>query len=120
MSSQILAIAIFAAAFAVAGLRQVHLGVVMLATACGVGPLIAGMSIEAVLQGFPIGIMVLLAGVTFFFAIAQANGTIDALIDRALARVGENRAVLPLAFFALTAGISAMGSPLSSLMTAPI
>src|SRR5262245_13963565 len=100
MSSQVLAIAIFVAAFAVANLRRVHLGVVMLATACGVGVFLARMSLDAVLQGFPIGIMVLLAGVTFFFAIAQANGTIDALIDLALARVGNNRAVLPLVFFA--------------------
>jgi di/tricarboxylate transporter len=120
MSSQVIAIAIFVAAFTVANLRRVHLGVVMLATACGVGVFLARLSLDAVLQGFPIGIMVLLAGVTFFFAIAQANGTIDALIDTALARVGNNQAVLPFVFFALTAGIAAMGSPLSSLMMAPI
>ena len=88
MSSQPLAIAIFAAAFAIANLRRVHLGVVMLATACGVGLFLADMSLEAVLDGFPIGIMVLLAGVTFFFAIAQANGTIDR-VDRRRPRPGR-------------------------------
>ena len=91
MSSQLLAIALFVAAFAIANLRRVHLGVVMLATACGVGLFLADMSLEAVLDGFPIGIMVLLAGVTFFFALAQANGTIDALIGVALGRVGRER-----------------------------
>ena len=34
--------------------------------------------------------------------------------------MGDNAAVLPFVLFALTAGISAMGSPLSSLMMAPI
>lgn len=120
MSSQLLAIAIFVAAFAVANLRGVHLGVVMFASACGVGLWLADMPLAAVLEGFPIGIFVLLAGVTFFFAIAQANGTIDRLIDSALGRVGENAAALPFVFFALTGGISAMGSPLSGLMMAPL
>jgi di/tricarboxylate transporter len=120
MTSQLIAIAIFVAAFAIANLRGVHLGVVMFAAACGVGLFLADMSVEAVLEGFPIAIMVLLAGVTFFFAIAQANGTIDALIGKALGRVGDNAAILPFVLFALTAGISAMGSPLSSLMMAPI
>ena len=92
----------------------------MFATACGVGVSLAGMPLAAVLEGFPVGILVLLAGVTFFFGVARANGTIDRLIELALGRVGDNAAVLPFVFFALTAGISAMGSPLSGLMTAPI
>ena len=39
---------------------------------------LAGMPLRDVVGGFPVSIMVLLAGVTYFFGIAQANGTIDA------------------------------------------
>jgi Na+/H+ antiporter NhaD/arsenite permease-like protein len=98
----------------------VHLGIVMLPAACGVGLWLAGMSLDDVLAGFPVGIVVLLAGVTFFFGIAHANGTIDALIGAVLARVGDRAATLPFVFFALTATASAMGSPLAGLVTAPI
>ena len=120
MELQILALAIFVGVFVLATLRKVHIGVLMFAAAAGVGVWMAGMTIEKVVSGFPIGILVLLVGVTYFFAIAQANGTIDRIIEMAIAKVGDRAFFLPLAFFALTIGISAMGSPLAGLVMAPI
>jgi di/tricarboxylate transporter len=120
MLTQLTAIAIFIAIFAIATLRKVHLGIAMFAAACGVGVWLARMPLKDVVGGFPVSIMVLLVGVTYFFAIAQTNGTIDRVIEAVLGRVGDNRVVLPFLFFALTAGISAMGSPLAGLMVAPI
>ena len=92
----------------------------MFAAACGAGVWLGGIPLRDVVRGFPINIMVLLAGVTYFFAIAHANGTIDRIIKGALGRVGKNALVLPLVFFALTAGIAAMGSPIAGLMMAPL
>ncbi|WP_458108581.1 SLC13 family permease [Arthrobacter sp. R3-55] len=120
MELQILALAIFVGVFVLATLRKVHIGVLMFAAAAGVGVWMAGMTIEKVVSGFPIGILVLLVGVTYFFAIAQANGTIDRIIEMAIAKVGDRAFFLPVAFFALTIGISAMGSPLAGLVMAPI
>jgi di/tricarboxylate transporter len=73
-----------------------------------------------VVAGFPIGILVLLVGVTYFFSIAQTNGTVDRIIELAISKVGDRAFFLPLAFFALTVGISAMGSPLAGLVMAPM
>jgi len=120
MLLQISAIAIFVAVFAIATLRKVHLGIMMFPAACGVGVWLAGMSLRDVLGGFPVSIMVLLVGVTYLFGIAHANGTIDRLIEAVLVRVGDRAAVLPVVFFALTAAVSAMGSPLAGLVVAPI
>lgn len=117
---QLAALGVFVAIFAVSALRNVHLGILMFSAACGVGILWARIPLRDVLAGFPVNVMVLLAGVTYFFAIAQANGTIDRTIKVVLARVGNSTAVLPLAFFCLTASISAMGSPLAGLVMAPI
>lgn len=120
MGIQIAALAIFVGVFVVATLRKVHIGVLMFAAATAVGVWMAGMTVEKVVAGFPVGILVLLVGVTYFFAIAQANGTIDRIIGLAITKVGDRAFFLPLAFFALTAGISAMGSPLAGLVMAPI
>jgi di/tricarboxylate transporter len=117
---QIAALGLFAAAFSIAAARNIHLGIVMLPAACGVGLWLAGMPLDDVLAGFPVGIVILLAGVTYFFGIAHANGTIDGVINAVLARVGDRAVVLPFVFFALTAAVSAMGSPLTGLVTAPI
>ena len=120
MTLQLGAIAIFIAVFVLATWRRVHLGIVMLPVACAVGVWLAGMPLRDVVGGFPVSIMLLLAGVTYFFGIAQVNGTIDRLIEAVLTRVGDRAAALPLVFFALTAGISTMGSPLAGLVMAPI
>lgn len=120
MTAQITALVAFVAIFALATLRKVHLGVIMFAAAAGVGIWLAGMEMDDVVAGFPVSILVLLVGVTYFFAIAQANGTVDRIIERAVARVGDRAALLPLVFFGLTCGISAMGSPLAGLVMTPI
>lgn len=117
---QLAAIGIFIGCFVLAAWRKAHLGVVMFAAACGVGVLMAKMPIRDVLAGFPVGIMVLLVGVTYLFAIAQGNGTIDRAIDAALGRVGDSAALLPFVFFLLTAGICALGSALAGLVLAPV
>jgi di/tricarboxylate transporter len=120
MLEPLAALAVFAAIFAVAALRNVPVGIVMLAAACAVGVLLADMPLADVLDGFPVGTMVILAGVTYFFGIARANGTIDRIIDDVLARIGSNVVVLPFAFFGLTASISAMGAPVGVFVMAPI
>ena len=120
MPSQIAAVVIFVAVFALASLRHVHLGVLMLPAACGVGVWLAGMALRDVLGGFPVGIMILLVGVTYFFGIAQVNGTIDRLIAAAVTRVGGYPTALPFVFFALTGAVAAMGSPQAGLVLAPV
>lgn len=114
------ALAIFVAVFVVAAVRHVHVGVAMFAAACGVGVALAGLPLRTVVGGFPVSLMVLLAGVTYFFGIAQANGTVDRVISAVLRLVGERTALLPAVFFALTGAISSMGSPLAGLVMAPI
>ena len=120
MTAQIIALAIFIALFALGAIRGVHIGVLMFAGAAGTALLLTDMPLDDVVAGFPLSIMVLLAGVTLFFAIAQLNGTIDKLIDRALAKVGSNALLLPLVFFVITGAIASMGAPLAGLVMMPV
>ena len=115
-----LAIAIFIGLFAVATLRNIHLGVLMLPAACAVGVWLAGMPLRDIVAGFPVNILVLLAGVTYFFGIAKANGTLDRLVQAVIAVVGDRRRLLPLVFFAVTAGVAAMGSPQAGYVVMPL
>ena len=115
-----LAISIFVAVFAIATLRNIHLGVLMLPAAVGVGVVVAGMPVTDILTGFPVHVMILIAGVTFFFGIAQANGTIDALIQRLIAAVGDRRALLPFLIFLITAGVASMGSSQAGYVMIPL
>ncbi len=115
-----LAIAIFVALFAIATFRNIHLGVVMLPAACAVGIWLAGMPLREVVGGFPINILVLVAGVTYFFGIAQGNGTVDRVIQKLIAAVGDRRGMLPYLFFLITAGVASMGSSQAGYVMIPL
>ena len=115
-----LAIAIFVALFAIATLRNIHLGVLMIPAACAVGVWLAAMSLRDVIAGFPINILILVAGVTYFFGIAQGNGTIDRLIQKVLAAVGSRRGLLPYAIYVITAGVASMGSSQAGYVMIPL
>lgn len=119
MTVQIVALAIFAAVFVIAEIRRTHIGIAMFAAAAAMG-LLAGVPLDDIVGGYPIDILILLVGVTFFFGIAKSNGTIERLVDRALVFVRGRTGALPVAFFVLTGLISAMGSPLGGLVMAPI
>jgi di/tricarboxylate transporter len=112
--------AIFVAVFGLAMLRGVHVGLLMFVAACSVGPSLAGMTLTEVLGGFPVGILILVAGVTYFFGIAQLNGTLDRVMAWLLARTGARRAIVPVVFFGLAALMAAMGSPQAGLATGPV
>ncbi len=120
MTAQLVALGIFVAVFAIAAARNVNIGIVLFPVAALVGLWLADLSLEEVVAGFPLSILVLLVGVTYFFGIAHSNGTIDWLIETSLARVGDRDAALPTTFFALTALVSAMGAPLGGLVMAPM
>jgi di/tricarboxylate transporter len=115
-----LAIAIFVVLFAVATFRGIHLGVLMLPAAVAVGVWLADMPVRTVVGGFPLNILVLIAGVTCFFGIAQGNGTIDRVIHKLLAVVDKKRGLLPFVFFLITAGIATMGSSQAGYVMIPL
>lgn len=119
MVAPIAALVTFAALFALATTRRVHLGVLMFAGACAVG-LAVRIPLRQVVAGFPVGILLLVAGVTYFFGIAQLNGTVDLLLSVMVRRGGGGRHTAPALFFALSAMASGMGSPQAGLATGPI
>jgi di/tricarboxylate transporter len=112
--------AVFVAVFALASVRGAHLGILMFIAACATGVTLAGMPLREVVSGFPVGIMVLVAGVTYFFGIAQINGTVDRVIGALLKHTDGTPTAAPIVFFLLAAVASAMGSPQAGLVTGPI
>lgn len=120
MGTPEIAIAIFVAVFAVASFRNIHLGVLMLPAAVAVGVWLAGLPVPEILDGFPINILVLIAGVTFLFGIARSNGTVDLLIHKLVGLVGDRRGLLPYLFFLITAGVASMGSSQAGYVMIPL
>jgi di/tricarboxylate transporter len=100
----------------------VNIGILALALALIVGVILGGMSVDAVLEGFPTDLMVTLISVTLLFSIAGCNGTLARLTDRAVALCRGNALALPVMFFMVGFAIATVGAgatPASALLAPP-
>jgi di/tricarboxylate transporter len=78
-----------------------------------VGSIGAGENARQMYAGFPVDLFVLLTGVTYLFAIASANGTVERTVHAAAALVNGRRALIPWIVF-VVAALPAMAGALGS------
>ena len=88
---------------------RLNVGILAVALAWPIATYAAGWKAEAVLATFPSSLFLTLLGVTLLFGLAQANGTMPALTQRALRACGGRAAWLPVVLFVLACAISTMG-----------
>lgn len=98
-----------AIAVVVAVVRNVNVGPLSLAVALVVGYYIGGVKIKDIIAGYPVNVFLMLAGITYLFAIANINGTLQKLTQFAVKGVGGNVALLPIALFILAFALSSLG-----------
>ena len=122
MSAQLISIYALGAMFVVATLLPVNMGVLAFVGAFLVGTLVAGLATKDIIAGFPAGLFLTLVGITYLFAIAQNNGTINWLVQLAVRAVRGHVAAIPWIMFALAAVLTAVGavSPAAVAIIAPI
>ncbi|NKX53115.1 SLC13 family permease [Arthrobacter mobilis] len=122
MSAPILSIIVLAAMFLLATVLPINMGALAFVGAFLLGAVFLGMDTDAILANFPGGLFLTLVGVTYLFAIAQNNGTIDLLISKAVRLVNNRVALIPWVMFVITAGITAVGAlgPAAVAIMAPI
>jgi di/tricarboxylate transporter len=122
MSPELISIYGLCAMFVVATLLPVNMGVLAFVGAFLVGTLVAGMATKDIIAGFPGGLFLTLVGITYLFALAQNNGTIDWLVQLAVRAVRGRIAAIPWIMFAIAAVLTSVGavSPGAVAIIAPI
>ncbi len=122
MSAPVLSIIILAVMFLLATVLPLNMGALAFVGAFLLGSVFLGMSTTEILANFPGGLFLTIVGVTYLFAIAQNNGTIDLLVRGAVRMVGNKVALIPWVMFAITALITSVGalSPAAVAIIAPI
>ena len=122
MSNELISILALVAMFVVATLVPINMGVLAFVGAFLVGTLLAGMPPADIIDGFPGGLFLTLVGITYLFAIAQNNGTIDWLVDLAVRAVRGRIWAIPWIMFLIAAVLTSVGavSPGAVAIVAPI
>jgi di/tricarboxylate transporter len=98
MSNELISLIGLVAIFLVATTTGINMGVLGIVGAFALGTAL-GVSEDDIFAGFPGDLFVILVGVTFLFAIASNNGTVDWLIHASVRAVGGRLAAIPWVFF---------------------
>jgi di/tricarboxylate transporter len=114
VSVQLVLILILLVVFLIATVLPVHMGALALVAAFIAGYFIYGLDEElpyddAVFGFFPGDLFVVLVGVTYLFAIAKNNGTVDWLVHAAVKASGGRLVMIPWAMFVVTGILTAIG-----------
>lgn len=122
MSHEIISLAVLVIVFLVATVRGVNMGALALVASFIVGLAVYDATTDDVLAGFPSGLFVILVGVTYLFALAKNNGTVDWIVHGSVRAVGGRVALVPWAMFVVCALVTAIGavSPAAVAIVAPV
>jgi len=122
MSTELIPILALAVMFIAATVLPVNMGALGFVAAFIVGTVFVGMSTDDIIGGFPSELFLTLVGVTYLFAIAQNNGTVDLMVRGAVRLVRGRVALIPWVMFGITGVLTAVGSvvPAAVAIIAPI
>ena len=122
MSTELIPIIALAVMFIAATMLPVNMGALGFVAAFIVGTVFVGMSTDDIIGGFPAELFLTLVGVTYLFAIAQNNGTVDLMVRGAVRLVRGRVAFIPWVMFGITGVLTAVGAlgPAAVAIIAPI
>jgi len=101
---------------------SLNIGTLSIGLSLVVGYYMGGVKMIEIIKGYPTNLFLLLAGTTYLFSIAQANGTLEKISKYAVKAVRGNIALLPVVLFFLAFGLSSMGPgqiTISALLAGP-
>lgn len=122
VSHEVISLIVLAIVFLIATVRGVNMGALALVASFVVGLTVYDSSTDDVLAGFPADLFVILVGVTYLFALAKNNGTVDWLVHGSVRAVGGRVALVPWAMFVVCALVTSIGavSPAAVAIVAPV
>jgi Na+/H+ antiporter NhaD/arsenite permease-like protein len=118
MGIELVTIFVLLIMFVIGSVIAINIGVLGFVAAFVVGTFFGGLSVKDIYSAFPVDMFILLAGVTYLFAIAQNNGTLNLIMNWGLRLVRGNLALLPWVIFGLSALLTSVGA--STVAVAPI
>jgi di/tricarboxylate transporter len=121
MSKEVISILVLVAIFVIGTTRPINMGLLGIAAAFIVGTAY-GVAEDDIFAGFPGSLFVILVGVTYLFALARNNGTVDWLVAAAVRMVGGRVSMIPWVFFGVTAVLTFAGCvvPAAVAIIAPV
>jgi Na+/H+ antiporter NhaD/arsenite permease-like protein len=122
MGPEWVAILALIALFVIGTILPINMGALAYVAAWLVGMYSLHLDEKEILGGISADLVLTLIGVTYLFAIARNNGTVDLIVRSAVRAVGGRVALIPWVMFAVTAVLTGIGaaSPAACAIVGPV
>ena len=122
MGPEWVAIIALIALFVVGTVLPINMGALGFVAAWLVGVYSLGLVTDDIIAGMSGSLILTIVGVTYLFAIARDNGTVDLIVATAVKAVGGRVVMIPWVMFAVTGALTAIGalSPAACAIIGPI
>ena len=122
MGPEWVAIIALVALFVVGTVLPINMGALGFVAAWLVGMYSLGLAEDEIIAGMSGDLVLTIIGVTYLFAIARDNGTVDLIVATAVKAVGGRVVLIPWVMFAVTGVLTAIGavSPAACAIIGPI
>lgn len=122
MGPELIAIIALVALFVIGTFLPINMGALAYVAAWLVGMFALNLDEKEILAGVSGDLILTLIGVTYLFAIAKNNGTVDLIVTTAVKAVGGRVALIPWVMFGVTALLTSIGaaSPAACAIIGPI
>lgn len=122
MGPELVAILALVALFVVGTLMPINMGALAYVAAWLVGMFALGLDEKEIVSGVSGDLVLTIIGVTYLFAIARDNGTIDLIVRAGIRSVGGRVVLIPWVMFGVTGVLTAVGavSPAACAIIGPI
>ncbi len=108
MSVPVISLILLLIAIVISCFTPLNVGTLSIGFALLIG-YVGNVKIAEIIKGYPSNLLLLLAGTTYLFSIAQVNGTLEKVARYAVKAVRGRAALLPIVLFFLAFALSAMG-----------
>ncbi|KYZ77678.1 C4-dicarboxylate ABC transporter [Anaerosporomusa subterranea] len=110
MSLPVISLIALAIAIIISCVSTLNIGALALGLSLIVGHYIGGMSVADILKGYPTSLLIMLAGTTFLFAIAQVNGTLTKVTKHVMKLAKGRVGMIPIVLFFIATIVSSIGA----------
>lgn len=109
MNLGVISLVALAVAIAIGYFKGSNVGIICLAFAMVLSLVSGDIRTADLIKGFSSSLLIQMVGVTYLFAIVNANGTLELAAKKAVGLLGKNRAFIPVVMFLLGAVLSGIG-----------
>ncbi|MGW7070588.1 SLC13 family permease [Streptomyces sp. NPDC054855] len=110
MSPELISVGALLVMFVVGTVLPINIGILAFVASFAVGTTALNMTEEQIFEGFPVELFLTIVGVTYLFAVARRNGTVDLLVAAGVRLVRGRTALIPWVLFLLAGVLTSLGT----------